>query len=133
MAATDTAADLRRAAAGLTYQSETDAPWRAFHWAGAAGVPTGEAVRRRGRHAAGAPVAEQSLEEFFAPLVADQKWYGEPERETARRYRNLLDTLERLLRDPKVFRIGRRKLVVYVAGVAPGGGWAGLKTTAVET
>jgi hypothetical protein len=32
-----------------------------------------------------------------------------------------------------VVRVGARKKAVYVVGVANEGGWAGLKTTAVET
>jgi len=62
---------LQQAAEGLTYQSETDAPWRAFAWPGATGEPTGAAVRQRGRHKPDAPVQEQSVDEFFTPLVGE--------------------------------------------------------------
>jgi hypothetical protein len=133
MATSATARALQQAAEGLTYQSETDAPWKAFAWPTAEGEPTGAAVRQRGRHKPDAPVAEQSVDEFFGPLVQDQDWYGEEERATAAKYRTLLDTVKRYLKSPKVVRVGRRKVAVYVVGTASEGGWAGLKTTAVET
>ncbi len=133
MPSSETVNALRQAAEGLTYQSETDAPWRAFTWPTAQGEPTGEAVRQRGRHRPDAPVAEQSVEEFFAPLVEEKDWYGDEERATAAKYRALLDAVKRSLKGPKVVRVGSRKVAVYVVGVAPEGGWAGLRTTAVET
>ena len=47
--------------------------------------------------------------------------------------RSLLDVVKQRLANPKVFRVGGRKVTVYVIGQAKEGGWAGLKTTAVET
>ena len=70
---------------------------------------------------------------FFAPLVGEKDWYGDEERATAAKYRALLDVVKRYLKSPKVVRVGRRKVAVYVVGTASEGGWAGLKTTAVET
>jgi hypothetical protein len=90
-------------------------------------------VRQLGRHKASAPVAEQSVDEFFAPLIQDQDWFGDEERQTAARYRALLDTVKRVLKNPKVVRVGDRKKTIYIVGTANEGGWAGLKTTAVET
>jgi hypothetical protein len=133
MPTSETAGALQQAAEGLTYQSETDAPWTAFAWPTAQGEPTGAGVRQLGRHRPGAPVAEQSLDEFFTPLGQEQDWYGEEERATAAKYRALLDTVKRSLKSPKVVRVGTRRVAVYVVGVANEGGWAGLKTTAVET
>ncbi len=133
MATSATAQALQQAAGDLTYESETDAPWKAFAWPTAQGEPTGAAVRQRGRHRPNAPVEEQSVDDFFAPLVGEKDWYGDEERATAAKYRALLDAVKRYLKSPKVVRVGRRKVAVYVVGVADEGGWAGLKTTAVET
>ena len=133
MATLDTAAALGQAAAGLTYQSETDAPWEAFAWPTARGTPTGAGVRRLGRHKADAPAEEQAVEEFFAPLCRDQDWFGDEERAVAAKYRALLDVVKRRLKDPKVVQGGERQVTVYVVGTASEGGWAGLTTTAVET
>ena len=133
MATSATAQALQQAAEGLTYQSESDAPWKAFAWLNAQGEPTAEAVRQRGRHKPDAPVSEQSVEDFFAPLVQEQDWYGDEERATAAKYQALLDAVEQRLKSPKVVRVGERKIAVYVIGTANEGGWAGHKTTAVET
>jgi hypothetical protein len=124
---------LNRAAEGLTYPSETDAPWQAFSWPDAQGEPTAAEVKKRGKHRANTAVEEQSLDEFFKPLVQEQNWYGDEEKAIAAKYRALMDVVKKALKSPKVFRVGRRKQVVYVVGAAPEGGWAGLKTTAVET
>jgi hypothetical protein len=133
MATSETVQRLQQAAEGLTYQSETDAPWTAFAWPDAKGDLTGAAVRQVGKHKASAPVEEQSVDEFFAPLVGDQDWYGDEEKDTAAKYRGLLDAVKRYLTGAKVVRVGGRKKAVYVVGKAKEGGWAGLKTTAVET
>src|SRR5687767_4093388 len=93
----ETASALRAASEGLYYTSETDAPWQVIDWPAADGEPTVEAVRKRGRHKADAPAAEQPLDEFFAALVTDKDWYGDEEKATAARYRRLRDTVRQLL------------------------------------
>jgi hypothetical protein len=133
MATSETAKALEQSADGLTYESETDEPWTAFAWPTATGEPTGTAVRQLGKHKPGARVDEKTLDEFFAPLVGEQDWYGDEERATAAKYRALLDTVKRNLTAAKVVRVGGRKKAVYVVGTAKEGGWAGLKTIAVET
>lgn len=131
---TATGESLQQASAGLMYQSETDAPWEVVAWGSATGTPTASEVKRLGRHrTAGAVAKVQPLDEFFAPLVADQDWYGDEERAVAQRYRDLLAVIKAHLTSPTVVRVGTRKLTVYVVGVAAEGGWAGLKTRAVET
>ena len=133
MTASQTASALQQAAAGLTYPSETDAPWVAFAWPTAQGEPTAAGVLKLGRHRSKPPVEEQTVDEFFAPLVQEQPWYGEEEEADAAKYRALLEAVKRLLTNPKVFKVGSRKRTDYVVGQAKEGGWAGLKTTAVET
>ena len=129
----ETAAALERAADGLCYQSEMDAPWKPVDWPAAEGEPTGNEVRRRGRHRADAPVAEEEVDAFFAPLVQEQDWFGDEEKATAAQYQALFGAVKKLLRNPKVVRVGTRKVALYLVGAAPEGGWAGLKTAAVET
>ena len=133
MPTTETAAALQKAADGLTYPSETDAPWKAFAWPDAAGAPTAEEVRKRGRHKADAPAEQRPVGELFEPLTSEQNWYGDEEKAAAAKNRALHDAVEKLLAAPVVFRFGERKIAVYVVGQAKEGGWAGLRTTAVET
>ncbi len=133
MPSSATATALQQAADGLTYQSETDAPWTAFTWPEATGEPTAAGVRQWGRHRPAAPAAEQPVDEFFAPLTQEQDWFGDEERATAAKYRTLRDTVKQRLEMAKVVRVGRRRLAIYVVGAASEGGWAGIKTAAVET
>jgi hypothetical protein len=128
-----TAAALQQAAAGLTYPSETDSPWTVFAWPDATGDPTAAEVVRRGKQKPNAPVREQAVDALFAPLVQEQAWYGPEEKADAAKNRALLDAIKRSLTSAKVVRVGERKVAVYVVGKVKEGGWAGLKTIAVET
>src|SRR4051794_8600498 len=114
MPTTETAAALRQAAAGLTYPSETDAPFTAFAWPDAKGEPTAVAVRQKGGHKGSAPAKEQSVDDLFAPLLQEQDWYGEEEKADVAKYGALADAVKRLLTSPKVVRVGQRKLTIYV-------------------
>ena len=116
-----TAAALQRAAAGLTYPSETDAAWTAFAWPNATGTPTADEVRRRTKHVPGSQIVEQSVETFFAPLIQPQDWFGQPEKSAAARNQDLFALVNQLLKNSSVFRIGRRKIAIYVVGVSHGG------------
>ncbi|MBA4192205.1 MAG: nuclease [Planctomycetaceae bacterium] len=133
MPTTATVTALQQASVGLTFQSETDAPWTAFNWPTATGEVTGEAVQKLGKHKAGSPVSEKPLDEFFAPLVADLDWYGDEEKAIAQQYQVLLGVIKGVLSAPKVVKVGAKNVSVYVVGKAKEGGWAGLMTKAVET
>jgi hypothetical protein len=132
MAENETVGALREAVAGLTYQSETDADWEAFRWP-SAGAPSADEVRKQGRHPKTAPVVEQPVEEFFKNLTEDQDWYGDEEKAVAAQYRSLLTVVKKQLANPKVFKVGSRKLTIYVVGQDKDGGLTALRTTAVET
>lgn len=130
---TPTLAALRAASAGLSFQSDTDAPWRAFAWPDAVGPATADGVRARGHHPKGAKVTAQAVDAFFAPLVADQDWYGAGEKAAAAKYRAVLAAVQSCLTGAAVFRVGGRTATVYVVGTAREGGWAGLTAAAVDT
>ena len=102
-------------------------------WPTAAGAPSAAGIRALGPHDAATPIAEQSVAEFFAPLTAERDWYGEEEKAIAARYRVLAELVVERLATPKAFRVGETEVTLYVVGVAREGGWAGLKTEAVET
>jgi hypothetical protein len=127
-------ARLERATSGLVYQSETDAPVTPYRLDGFEGAELTEAslLAHLGRDA-GTPVATVAVDEFFADLVADQEWYGDEERDMARRYRRLVRMLERALKDLKVYRVGEREVEIYVLGRTRTGEFAGVTTRAVET
>jgi hypothetical protein len=125
---------LRRATDGLVYQSESDAPVEPFLITGFAEPElTPAALLAFTKRDPSTPVATVSFDDFFADLVALEDWYGDEERDTAKRYRRLVRLLESALSDLEVYKVGERSLDVYVVGKTPAGEFAGVTTKAVET
>jgi hypothetical protein len=129
----DALAALKEASNGLLYQSESDEPFTPFMWKKAEGALTPDVVLKRARKGTGTPVQVVSLQDFFKNLTADQDWYGDEEKATTERYRNLQKGIEQNLKDPKVFKVGKTKVTLFLVGQTDSGDWVGLKTTAVET
>jgi hypothetical protein len=116
---------LKAASDGLLYPSETDAPIETFQWGAAGASVSVDRIRALAGHQPDAPIEEEGLDEFLAPLLADRSLEG--------RGRKLKETLERSLADIRIFRIGRISIDVFVVGKTKGGEWAGVKTRVVET
>ena len=125
--------ELKKATAGLLYPSESDEPFEAFLWENGGGSLTTQHFLDLSGHKPADGVEEVKLDDFFSELTADQDWYGEAERETAEGYRRLLRTLENQLSDLRVFRVGKVNKDIYIVGRTSSGGWAGIRTKAVET
>jgi histidine triad (HIT) family protein len=114
---------LKKAAQGLRYTSETDAPLEAFAW-----QTTGPLTPERLLESEGAdeetPVETSTLEDFF---------YAVPPEDKAK-FDALAKTLKGLLKDIKVFEVGEEaEKDAYIVGTTSEGKWAGLKTLVVET
>jgi Nuclease A inhibitor-like protein len=124
--------ELARAADGLLYMSETDAPFEPVLWAGDDEL-TPEVVRRCCDVDENVPVETQSLDELFRVAVAEPEWKGADQFATACRFQTLVQLLRDNLTDLRVFRLGRINMDVYVVGRAPSGNWLGLRTQIVET
>jgi hypothetical protein len=115
-------AGLKKASAGLTYTSETNAPLEPFQW------DEGPLSKSRLLTLTGsskeARVEEITLDDFFRAIPAEDQ----------RSFHTLARVLKQHLTDLKVFKIGTgpRKQAIVVGQTADGG-WAGLKTMVVET
>ena len=114
-------AALRAAAEGLAYPSESDAPFDAFAWPGD-GDPAALAAANTGNGPD--EVEEVPAADFFAELEGTSD---------AERFIELRRALESTLAGLRVLRVGSRKVDVFIVGKTPGGAWAGLHTTSVET
>ena len=126
--ADDAAATIQKAAAGLLYPSESDAPFDLVRWDSSKGDPSPATVAAlaggKGRKKA-RPVEPVAPDEFFAALA---------ETDDAARFQALEQALRKYLTDLKVYRVGgSAKVDVYVLGRAASGEWLGLHTTSVET
>lgn len=124
------AAELKKLTRGLTYQSESDYPVEPFSMEG------------NGRKSLKAsdlsqkPVKQIDFDSFFGHATADQDWYDDEERETARRFRELVGALKSNLSNIKVYKVGKAagaEFDVYVVGKTKGGDFAGVTTKVVET
>jgi hypothetical protein len=124
---------LKKAVTGLSYVSETDAPFEAFLWQNAGEKSAKEAVLARAGRAKARPVNELSVDEFFQDLTQQQDWHGDEEKAAVAKYRNLVKVIQEQLADAKVFKIGAPQVDIYVVGKTKQGDWAGVKTKAVET
>ena len=93
----------------------------------------GARILRLGRLPQRTHVEIQSVEEFFQELTKAEDWHGDSEKETVRKYRRLAEVIRDGLRSPKVFRAGKVNVDIFIVGSCIDGGWAGVKTKAVET
>jgi hypothetical protein len=117
---------------GLTYMSETDAPITAFDGGKATGLNAGALADIVGIDS-DVPVEEITLARFFDRLTTIQDWFGEREKENAKKFSELKNLLQEDLRDLKVFRFGSVQIDIIVAGTDQTGNVAGIRTFAVET
>lgn len=116
---------LQQATKDLLYMSETDEPFKVVRWERSADKLSPQELLALSKNDPAARVEEQSLDEFFEDLTAD-------EADSADQYKGLLATIKEHLTDPRVFRIGQVQIGIYILGESEGA-WRGVKTKAVET
>ena len=130
---TDSIADqLQKASEGLLFLSETDALFEVIHWP-AQGELTPTKLLQLTEHPPDVLVEIVSVDEFFDTPTAEEDWHDEEEGETAKRFQNLVSILKQNLSQLQVYRVGSIEIDVYIIGMTPGGGLAGLSTQLVET
>ena len=110
---------LTKAAAGLLFPSETDAPFAAFSWGKQ--LNTAETIRVKGAVAKEDACRELSLDDFLGDLLEEQE------------FRTLQKAILANLADVKVYRCGSIEVTYFIVGTTTDGQIAGLKTTGVET
>ena len=110
---------LAEAVKGLSYPSESDAPFDVFTEAQA--LSAEDAIAKRAGSAAPQTV---SLDQFFGELE---------DTDDTQRFRHLRKVIEQNLSGATVLRMGSGKVDVYIVGKTKAGTWAALHTTSVET
>jgi len=123
---------IKNAVQGLYYISETDAEILPFEGKKTEVVTKEELLSQTG-NAGNLTVEEKDFAEFFARLTEIQDWFEDEEKETAQKFAQLKELLEKNLRDLKAFKVGKIQLDVYVVGLNNEGKLLGIKTKAVET
>ena len=126
------ATQLQQASEGLLFGSETDAPFELISWS-----PQGELTPAKllqlTNHPPDAPLEMLAVDDFFTRATQEEDWHDQKERETVKRFQNLVSVLKQNLSQLQVYRVGSIDIDVYIVGVTSGGGLAGLSTKLVET
>ena len=128
----DLSEQIRIAADGLWYISETDAEIFPFTGSKADSVNKEELLKQIDKPA-NTTVEEREFDQMFERFVKIQDWYGDEEKATAEKFAALKSLLERNLTDLKVFKVGDIERDIYFVGLDKEGNLAGIQTKAVET
>lgn len=118
--------------AGLVYTSESDAPINAFAGQQADSVTAETLLLQLGK-SNDLKVEVNDFNDFFAPLIKIQKWFGEDERKMTEKFVQLKELLKTNLIQKKVFRFGKKEIDIFVVGLDSGNILRGIKTKATET
>ncbi|WP_404787935.1 nuclease A inhibitor family protein [Altericista sp. CCNU0014] len=130
----DLVQQMTAAVAGLSWTSETDAPFDVLLWTGMArDGPTAADVLHRAQLPPETPAEAIALESFLAPATEIQDWYGPDEIQMAERFQALQAFLEQTLTQIRVYRCGTIEREIYIVGQTQDLDWLALHTTAVET
>jgi hypothetical protein len=114
---------LRKAAKGLQFPSESEAPLEPFVWDDG-GKLTKDRLREDAGAEEGAAVEESSLDDLLRTVPSEER----------AKFDKLAAAVKQQLTVVKVFKVGDEpEKAVYVVGRTPDGNWAGLKTSVVET
>ena len=123
---------ISHACVGLVYISETDAPITPFLI-----EPTTEEKIEKAISGLSLKKEEQieeiSFDNFFERLTAEKDWHGAKELEIVAKFRVLRRILEENLTELKVFKIGRVRKDIFVAGRDKDNRIVGVRTESVET
>jgi hypothetical protein len=76
-------------------------------------------------HPPAPPVQVVTVDEFFDAATQEEAWHDEEERETAKRFQNLVNFLKQNRSQLQVYRVGSIDIDAYILGVTDGGEWAG--------
>ena len=125
---------LKAASDNLLFMSEADYPFEVILWeVQEQELLTKETVLQLAAQAPDTPVEVVPLDDFFQNATQEQDWYEPEEKETAQRYRQLVETLKTNLSDIQVYRLGTTEIDVYILGKTPEPTVVGLQTKVVET
>jgi hypothetical protein len=124
---------LTQASKGLEFPSESEYPFEPFLWKGDGTALTSEQIIQKAGLRGTSKTKVVDLDSFFQPATEEQDWFGPEEKETMKKFRNLVQVLKANLKDIQVLRAGKTEIEVVILGRTCDGDWAGLKTRVVET
>ena len=125
---------LKSLSQNLVWMSESDYPFDIFTWSNQESTEFNtQNLLQKTNHSPESPVKVLEIDKFFQRATDEKDWYDDDERETAKKYQTLLETLKQNLDNIQVYKIGEVEIDVYIVGQLKSGDWVGLSTKAVET
>lgn len=119
---------------GLEFPSERDFPLQTCEWDWQVDQPfTIADLCSLQQIAPDTPIKAVSLATFFQPVTKEESWHNTNERKQVKRFRELVTWLEKFLHEPKVYKVGRVEMDVYILGGTRDGKLAGVTTKVIET
>lgn len=125
-------AKLDAATQGLLMPSEGDEPFRTVYWPLEKAEISSSEVALYLTENADATVETKSVAAFFKNAVSVEDWMGDDEKAMAKKFAELVETIEAELESPRVYLIGERERTAAIIGKVEGG-FAGVVTLVVET
>lgn len=116
----------------LFYMSETDAEITPFFGEKAEAV-TPEIVLKQTGNLLETPFEIREIGEFFKRLTDIKDWFGDEEKATAQKFKDLQEVLTNQLKDAKIIKIGKIQVDIFMIGLDAESRLVGVKTKAVET
>lgn len=129
-------ATLAQASKDLLMMSESDCPFEPLEWQMQLDRGLGEKeLLQYLKYPENTQVETVSLDDFFGQACMEQEWHTQTEKETAKKFQSLVETLKRELSQLQIFRLNKTptNIEVYILGQTTTGEVAGLKTELVET
>lgn len=122
------------AVAGLSWMSETDAPFDVRLWTGMTqDCLTQQDVLHQVQLPPDTPVEAIALETFLAPVTELHAWYTPDDIKMTEQFQALQTLLVQALTQIRVYRCGTTEVEIYIVGQTKDLNWLVLHTSAVET
>ena len=124
--------NIKQAASGLYFISETDSPLEVFQLQNNTANPSNQLLALSGKEQ-GSAIEEQELDYFLRNMVKVYPESTPEQKHTAQRFLQLQQILKEELSGIKVYRIGAVAVDAFIVGKLKDGTYAGLRTKLVET
>ncbi|TXK29678.1 sugar-non-specific nuclease inhibitor NuiA-like protein [Pontibacter qinzhouensis] len=126
--------ELEKAAEGLLFMSETDAPLQFYYHETATAEPVDEElIATLAGKTAGKEVVTEDLTHFFRNMTNPHPDAGEEMLANAGKFQKLVATLQEHLTEVTVYKIQEQATKVLILGKTASGAIAGYETLVVET
>jgi Nuclease A inhibitor-like protein len=126
---------LKQASKNLLFPSESEYPFDLIFWE----LSTDkleinpELIIKFLKKPSETPIEIVELDPFFEIATTEQDWHGKEEKETVKKYQNLVRIIKENLTEIKVARIGKIEIDIYIFGKTASNDIAGLSTKVIET